>query len=188
MTISIERKVWTDEEFMALPKDGHRYELVNQELVDMGNSGMQHGELGAFLAGMLSIYVRQHRLGVVCDSSTAFTFKNKNKRSPDVSFVSRDRLQGLKFLPKGYFQGSPDLAVEILSPSNTIAEIHEKIVEYFENDTRLVWVIHPDEKYVLVYHSPEPDRLLRSLDRLDGEDVVPGLAISVGELFAEWDF
>jgi Uma2 family endonuclease len=145
-------------------------------------------EFGAFLAGTLAIYVRRDRLGVVCDSSTAFTLKNGNKRSPDVSFVAKERLKGLKRLPKGYFQGSPDLAVEILSPGNTIEEIHQKIVEYFENGTRLVWVIHPDERYVLVYHSPEPDRLLRPQDQLEGEDVVTGFAIAVAELFEEWDF
>lgn len=188
MTISTEKKVWTDAEFMALSQDGHRYELVNGEIVDMGNSGMEHGEFGAFLAGSLSIFTRQNRLGVVCDSSTAFTLKNGNKRSPDVSFVARERLKGLKRLPKGYFQGSPDLAVEILSPSNTVEEIHDKIVEYFENDTRLVWVIHPDEKYVLVYHSPEPDCFLRSGDRLDGETVIPGFSMAVLELFEDWDF
>lgn len=188
MAIATEQKIWTDEEFMALSKEGHRYELVNGEVVDMGKSGMEHGEFGAFLAGTLSIYVRQNRLGVVCDSSTAFTLKTGNKRSPDVSFVSRERLKGLKRLPKGYFQGSPDLAVEILSPSNTVEEIHTKIVEYFENETRLVWVIHPDEKYVLVYHSPEPDCFLRSQDQLEGEEVVPGFSMSVSELFEEWNF
>jgi Uma2 family endonuclease len=188
MALPIQEKVWTDEAFMALPKDGHRYELVNGELMDMGNSGMEHGEFGAFLAGMLSIYVRKNRLGVVCDSSTAFTLKNGNKRSPDISFVRGERLKGLKRLPTGYFQGSPDLAVEILSPNNTIEENHDKIVEYFDNDTHLVWVIHPDEKYVLVYHSPEPDQFLRSTDHLDGEKVVPGFSLAVSELFTEWDF
>ncbi|OLP16436.1 hypothetical protein BST81_20865 [Leptolyngbya sp. 'hensonii'] len=188
MTLSTEKKVWTDEKFMALPKDGHRYELVDGEVLDIGNSGMEHGGIGSLLGGLLAIYVRQHKLGTVCDSSTAFTLKNGNKRSPDVSFVSKDQLKGLKRPPRGFFQGSPDLAVEILSPSNTIEEIHDKIVEYFENDSRLVWVIHPDEKYVLVYHSPEPDRFLRSPDCLDGEGVVPGFSMAVSELFEEWDF
>ena len=95
MTISTEPTVWTDEEFMALSKDGHRYELVNGELVDMGNSGMEHGGIGSFLGGLLAIYVRQQKLGTVCDSSTAFTLKNGDKRSPDVSFVSQERLKGL---------------------------------------------------------------------------------------------
>lgn len=108
-------------------------------------------------------------------------------RSP-VSFVAKERLKGLKRPPRGFFQGSPDLAVEILSPNNTVEELHEKIVEYFENDTRLVWVIHPDEKYLLVYHSPKPDRFLRPQDRLDGEVVVPGFSMAVADLFEEWDF
>lgn len=196
MTVSTERIAtntpakydWTDTEFMALSKNGHGYELVDGELVDMGNSGMEHGEFGAFLAGVLAIYVRQQRLGVVCDSSTAFTLKSGNKRSPDVSFVARERLKGMKRLPKGYFQGSPDLAVEILSSNNTIEEIHNKIVEFFDNETRLVWVIHPDEKYVLVYHSPEPDQFLRPTDQLDGEEVIPGFSLTLSELFTEWDF
>jgi Uma2 family endonuclease len=188
MTLSTEKKVWTDEEFMALSRDGHRYELVNGEVLDLGNSGMEHGGIGSLLGGLLAIYVKQHKLGIVCDSSTAFTLKTGNKRSPDVSFVAKDRLKGLKRPPRGFFQGSPDLAVEILSPSNTIEEIHDKIVEYFDNETRLVWVIHPDEKYVLVYHSPEPDRFLRSGDHLDGEEIVPGFSIAVSELFEDWDF
>ncbi|MBW4550717.1 MAG: Uma2 family endonuclease [Aphanocapsa sp. GSE-SYN-MK-11-07L] len=187
MTIASERKIWTDEEFMALPEDG-RYELVNGELVNMGNSGMGHGEIGSFLGGSLSLYVRSKKLGVVCDSSTAFTLKTGNKRSPDVSFIAKERLQGVKRLPKGYFQGSPDLAVEILSPSHTVEEIHDKIVEYFENGTCLVWVVHPDEQYVLVYHSPSPDRLLRLIDSLDGEEVIPGFSLAIAELFAELEF
>lgn len=188
MIVAQEKKVWTDEEFMALPKDGHCYELVNGALVDMGNSGMEHGNIGAYLCGLIELYVRAKKLGVTCDSSTAFVLKSENKRSPDVSFISKDRLTGLKRLPKGYFQGSPDLAVEILSPNNTVEEIHDKIVEYFDNGTRLVWIVHPDEKFVLVYHSPEPDQFLRLEESLDGEDVIPGFSLPVKELFAEWDF
>jgi Uma2 family endonuclease len=188
MTLSTEKKIWTDEEFMALPRDGHRYELVKGEVVDTGNSGMEHGDIGSYLGGVLAIYVRQHKLDIVCDSSTAFTLKDGNKRSPDISFVTKERLKGLKRPPRGFFSGSPGLAIEILSPNNTVEEIHDKIVEYFENDTRLVWVIHPDEKYVLVYHSPEPDRFLRSTEHLDREYIVPDFSMAVAELFSEWEF
>jgi Uma2 family endonuclease len=183
MTIGLQSKVWTDEEFMALPEDG-RYELVNGELVNMGNSGMEHGYIASNLIFFLGGVVRSQKLGVICDSSTAFAMRDGNKRSPDVSFIAKERLQGVQRLPRGYFQGSPDLAVEILSPSNTVEEIHDKIVEYFENGSRLIWVIHPDEQYVLVYHSPSPDCFLRSGDRLEGEEVVPGFSVAVEELFA----
>ncbi len=188
MTVAIEKEFWTDKDFISLTQDGHRYELVNGELVEMGNSGMEHGYIACILVAILTSFVREHNLGAVCDSSTAFTLKSGNKRSPDVSFVARERLKGLKRPPRGFFEGSPDLVVEILSPSNTVEEIHEKIVEYFHNGTRLVWVIHPEEKYVLVYHSPEPDCFLRSRDRLEGEDVVQGFSMSVAEFFEEWDF
>lgn len=191
MTFTVERidsKVLTDEEFMALPDDGDRYEVIDGELVNVGNSGMEHGNIGIFLGGLIEIFVRQHKLGVACDSSTAFKMKGGNKRSPDISFVSKERLVGLKRLPKGFFDGAPDLVVEIISPGNTFEEIHNKIEEYFESGTRLLWVIHPDERYVLVYHSPQPDRLLRGDDVLDGEDVILNFQVAVNELFITLDF
>jgi Uma2 family endonuclease len=184
---TIGQKIWTDEEFMALPEDG-RYELVDGEVIEIGNSGMEHGNISTFLGGALELYARSRKLGVTCDSSTAFAMKTGNKRSPDIGFVAKARLQGLKRLPKGFFQGAPDLAVEVISPSNTFEEIHNKLVEYFDNGCRLAWVIHPDEQSVLVYRQPQPDRLLKLTDSLDGEDVVPGFTLSVSELFAELDF
>jgi Uma2 family endonuclease len=188
MSVASEKKVWTDEEFMALPDDGGRYELVDEEVVDMGNSGMEHGNISAYLCGLIELYVRPKKLGVTCDSSTAFTLKSGNKRSPDVSFVSKERLQGLRRLPKGFFQGAPDLAVEVISPSNTFEEIYTKLVEYFDNNCRVVWVINPDERSVVVYRQPQPDRLLKMTDSLDGEEVIPGFTLPVAELFAELDF
>ncbi|NEP07408.1 MAG: Uma2 family endonuclease [Okeania sp. SIO2G4] len=188
MNIATENKILTDQEFQALSEDGSHYELINGEVVDMGNSGMEHGNITAYLCGVIELYARPKKLGVTCDSSTAFTFKSGNKRSPDIYFVSKDRLLGLKRLPKGYFQGAPDLAVEVISPNNTFEELHQKIVEYFENNCRLVWVINPDEKSILIYHKPQPDKLLQVADNLDGEDILPGFTLPVTDLFMEWDF
>ena len=142
-------KIWTDDELMSLP-DGNRYELINGELVDMGNSGALHGYVCSILVMALMNYILPRKLGIVLDSSTAFAMKNGNKRSPDISFVSKAKLQGLEELPDGFLDGSPDLAIEVLSPNNTIAEIHQKLVEYFENGSRLVWVINLKQHYVLV--------------------------------------
>lgn len=185
---SPEKKIWTDAEFIALPKDGHRYELVNGELIDMGNSGAKHGYVCSTLMILLGGYVRIQKLGAMFDSSTAFKMKSGNKRSPDISFVAKERLQGMEELPDGFLEGAPDLAVEILSPGNTVEEMHNKIVEYFENAARLVWVIHPNEHYVLVYRSPQPDRLLKSTDAIDGEEVIPGFTLAVSELFQKLSF
>ena len=188
MTITTEKKILTDEEFMALSEKESHYELINGEVIDLGNSGIEHGNISAYLCGLIELYARKKKLGVTCDSSTAFSLKSGNKRSPDVSFISKERLQGIKRLPKGYFQGSPDLAIEVISPNNTFEELHQKIVEYFDNGCRLVWVINPDEKSVLVYHQPEPDKLLNVTDNLDGEDILPDFTLPVLDLFMELDF
>jgi len=168
------KKIWTDAELMALT-DGKCYELVD-------------GELSLLVMALMN-YILPRELGIILDSSTAFTMKNGNKRSPDISFVSRDKLQGLAELPDGFLDGAPDLAIEVLSPNNTIAEIDQKIVEYFENGSRLVWVINLKLHYVLVYRSAlEPDRLLKQSDSLDGEDVIAGFTMPLFELFQRISF
>jgi len=184
-----ETKVWTDAEFMALPDDGNRYELVKGELINLGNSGALHGYIAIILSAALFALVTSRKLGVLLDSSTAFTMKNGNKRSPDIAFFAKERLQELEELPTGFLEGAPDLVVEILSPGNTVAEIEDKIAEYFANGTRLLWVISPGQHYVLVYRSGyEPQRLLTSGDFLEGEDVVPGFTFPVADLFQKLSF
>jgi Uma2 family endonuclease len=184
-----EKKVWTDEAFMALPDDGHRYEIVNGELIDIGNSGALHGYVCSTLMILLGGFIRTHKLGAMFDSSTAFKMKNGNRRSPDISFFAKERLQGITELPSGFLDGAPDLAVEVPSPGNTIEEIDDKIAEYFENGARLVWVISPTQHYVLVYRSAqEPDRLLKSVDCLDGEEIIPGFSLPVTDLFQKLSF
>ena len=97
----------------------------------MENSGALHGYTFSILVMALMNYILPRELGIILDASTAFTMKNGNKRSPDISFVSRDKLKGLTELPDGFLDGAPDLAIEVLSPNNTIAEIDQKILEYF---------------------------------------------------------
>ncbi|MEB3190192.1 MAG: Uma2 family endonuclease [Snowella sp.] len=182
-------QIWTDAEFMALSDDGHHYEIVNGKLVDMGNSGALHGYICSLLLVALGSYIVPKKLGVILDSSTAFTMKNGNRRSPDIAFFAKERLQGMKTLPSGYLEGAPDLAVEVLSPGNTIEEIEEKLSEYFENGSRLVWVVSPTQHYILVYRSAkEPDRLLKMQDNLNGEEVIPGFELAITDLFQELDF
>ena len=182
-------KLWTDAEFMALPDDGHHYEIISGKLVDMGNSGALHGYICSLLLVALGSYIVPKKLGVILDSSTAFKMKNGNKRSPDIAFFTKERLQGMKTLPSGYLEGAPDLVVEVLSPGNTVEEIDEKLSEYFENGSRLVWVVSPTQHYILVYRSAkEPDLLLKVKDFLDGEEVIPGFSLAIADLFQELDF
>ncbi len=172
---------------MALPDDGQKRELVNGEII-MVPAGAEHGYIAVRLISALDAFVRTTRLGAIFDSGTGFWMVSGNCRAPDASFVRKERLAGSKRPPKGFFHGAPDLAVEILSPNDTIEGIHGKLLEYFENGTALVWVVNPEEQTVLVYHAPQPDQLLRPGMTLDGERLLPGFSLAVGELFAELDF
>jgi Uma2 family endonuclease len=177
---------YVDSEFMALPQ---RAELVAGKLETVANSGIEHGYIASILIFWLTGWARSQKLGIVLDSSTAFTLKSGNRRSPDVSFLAKHKLQGLERLPKGYWNGAPDLAVEILSPTNTIAEMHQKVVEYFENDAQVVWLIHPDQKFVMTYHQTFPDsRLLSIGDFLTEPNLFPNCQLPVAELFAQPEF
>jgi Uma2 family endonuclease len=88
----------------------------------------------------------QHRLGAVLDSSTGFWMHNRNCRAPDVSFVSRERLERLGFKPstRKFFPGAPDLAIEILSRNNTRAEIDCRLKDFFESGTQIAWIVNSD--------------------------------------------
>lgn len=184
MDTTITKKTWTEQELMSLPKEGYKYELIQGELI-MGPAGIEHEEIGANLLTALRRFVSERKLGIVCGSSAGYWMKSGNLRSPDVSFIRKERLQGYKRPPKGFFQGSPDIAIEILSPTDTVEGLHGKIVEYFENDTKLAWVVNPEEQTVLIYHSPQPSKLLTKNDLLDGEEILKGFTFPIAELFAE---
>src|SRR2546427_4970088 len=160
MQALMENKVWTEAELMALPDDSRKYELVEGEIV-VSNAGIEHEFIGARLINSLFSFVWKHRLGIVCGSSAGCWMKSGNLRSPDVSVIAKERLQGLRHAPKNFFQGAPDLVVEILSPSDAVDGLHEKIVEYFESGARVIRVLIPEEETVVVYHSPQPERLLK---------------------------
>lgn len=102
-------------------------------------AGFEHEYIGVKLIVALENFVSRKKLGAVFGSGMGYWMKSENRGSPDVSFINRERLHKFNRMPKGFFKGSPDLAVEILSTSDTVERVHGKIVEYFENDTKLVW-------------------------------------------------
>ena len=175
-------KVWTDEALMALSGDGVKVELVDGE-PQMSQSTFIHGIIEARMAAALTVYVVTHGLGFVSGSSTAFWMKRGNTRAPDVSFTSKHRLRG-RPLPRKYMKGAPDLVVEVVSPNDVLIELAKKMREYFESGTQLAWVINPEDQTVVVYHSAQPDYILKSGDSLNGEKIVPGFFMPVAEVFA----
>lgn len=187
MDTAVQNKIWTDDELLVLPNDGNKHEVIKRALI-VSPAGIEHEDIGVRLILTLGAFVKAHKLGIVVGSSAGFWMKNRDFLSPDVSFIAKERLQGYKRPPKKFFDGAPDLAIEVLSPSDTIEALHDKIVDYFDNGSKVVWVINPEERIALVYHSSQPDQLLRAEDKLSGEDVVPGFSLPVHELFADFDF
>lgn len=175
----------TLEEFERLPDDESRTELVRGRLVREPPAGMDHGQLATQLTALISLFVDRHALGEVFTADTGFVLFEEppTVRAPDVAFVSRDRLPP----PEesiGFGRLAPDLAVEIISPSNTAIEILEKAEDYLEAGTRLVWVVEPRRRSVTVYRSRTEIQMLRENEVLEGYDVLPGFSVKVAEIFA----
>lgn len=184
------KKVWTEAELQSLPEDGYIHEIVNGELVMSPKNDFFHGCICTRLLFASEGFNREHKLGVLLDSNTGFWMKNRNCRAPDISFVPKERLRELGFRPsmRKFFPGAPDLAVEILSPNNTRAEIDKRLRDFFESGTQIAWVIDPDQQRVEVCHSPTRRALVGSGGFLDGEYLLPGFRYPIADLFKEWDW
>lgn len=181
------RPIPSDEELMALPKDGYKRELLNGEIV-MSPAGSEHGRKIMRFSTALGGHVYQHQLGEVFDGQTGFRMKSRDVLSPDISFVSRERLSGLQYAPEGFFDGAPDLAVEFLSPGDSMKRVNAKLTQYFENGSRLAWVMDSRGRTVAVHRGPLVQRVLTDAEELSGEEVIPGFTFSVKVLFAGFDY
>lgn len=182
---AIETKSVTADELLKMPDDGLRYELIEGELRPMPPAGHDHGRIGMDLGAPLHRFVTINRLGKVYAAETGFLLRVNpdTVRAPDLAFVRQERVEQVG-RTKGYFPGAPDLAVEVVSPNDTVSEVEEKVQEWLEYGTRLVWVVSPKLRTVTVYRSLTDARILTEKDILDGGDVIPGFQIAVAELFA----
>jgi Uma2 family endonuclease len=168
----------TDEDLLGLPRDGQKYERVDGQ-IRVSPAGFRHGAVIVRLTIRLGAFVAEHGLGHVVESSTGFRWPGRhadrpdNVRSPDVSFVAAGRLPDERE-PEGFAALAPDLAVEVLSPGDRRGDVMEKVGEYLDVGTRLVWVIDPEKRTAAAYRSLTDVRVLAEGDSLDGEDVVPG--------------
>ena len=170
----------TDEELLRTPSDGLKYERVDGELRGSPGGGV-HGAVSVRLATALGMFVKEQRLGYVVGGRTGYRWPGRhsdrpdNVRCPDLSFVALGRFPDEQ-LPEGYPELAPDLAVEVLSPLDRARDVFEKVGEYLDVGTRLVWVIDPQARNAAVYRSMTNVRTIGEADVLDGEDVVPGFA------------
>lgn len=187
--MAVQAKVYTVDDLRELSRgvNEKRYELVKGELREVMPTGDIHTELAVWAAHLVVSYVMPRQIGVVTGEIGGYILYQDPKtgrdtvRAPDVGFLFKDRLQP----PTGsFYPVAPDLAVEIVSPNDTATEIDEKIEDYFQGGTRLVWVIYPKSKRVHVYRAVDDVHIVTIDGVLGGGDVLPDFSLPVQELFA----
>ena len=173
----------------ALPKliDEPFYEVVNGERVECPPMGGYENELAFLLGHLLAEHAMPQGLGrAVLEVLFRLESAPDLQRKPDVAFVSAAKWPLHRRVPKApCWDMIPDLAVEVVSPTNTAAGIMGKVEEYFRAGVSLVWVVYPDTRRVYVYESPKQVRILGDGDTIVGDPVVPGFRVGVTELFGD---
>ena len=158
------------------------YELVDGILVRK-TMGLEESYIAVKIGTLLNNFVDSRRLGLVAGEGGTIQLDINLVRIPDVSFFSWERIPGGEFPKEPIPLLVPDLAVEVISRSNTRKEMDEKLQEYFEKGVRLVWYVRPRSRVVDVYTAPDRFTRLTASMRLDGGDVLPGFSVQVSELF-----
>jgi len=151
----------------------------------MPPAGSEHGYIALRIASRLERYVDTNRLGRVYTAETGFklTSDPDTVRAPDAAFISRARVEHAGHVA-GYWPGAPDLAVEVVSPDDTHAQVVEKALAWLEAGCRMVLVADPERRTVTSYRSLDDIHILTEGSTIDGADVVPGWELPVAEIFS----
>jgi Uma2 family endonuclease len=163
-----------------------RCELVDGILVEKP-MGYEESLLAAEIIRLLGNFVERHKLGLVAGEGGMLRLAKGLVRIPDVSFIATDRLPGGKVPRQPIPRLVPNLAVEVLSPSNTSREMDQKLEEYFDAGVELVWFVDPRARTVEVFTEIEQSRLHSSGETLTGAPVLPRFKLKLGNLFAKLD-
>lgn len=181
----ITKQAVTAEQFWEMPEiPDKRFELVNGELVAVPSPGAMHNFVVAVLNHLLYAFVSSRRLGFVFGDNTSYLLHRgpDRVRIPDLSFIAWEHVPA-EGLPDGFWSVVPDLAVEVVSPSDRTSDVLSKADEYLASGTRLVWVVWLKDRAVTVHIKGETRRELGANDVLDGGDMLPGFNVRVSELF-----
>lgn len=163
------------------------YEVVDGQRVEVAPMGAHENVMASLLMWFLQTFAMPKGLGLAVMETLFDLAAVGRERRPDVAFVSSRRWPLNRLPPRGdnAWKVVPNLAVEVVSPTNTADEIVTKIHDYFQASVELVWVIYPDPGAVYVYESPDRARILKRTDTLDGGQVLPGFQLALAELFKD---
>lgn len=174
-------QLMTAEDLWQMGAAAEHAELIDGEIVQMAPPGGEHAIVQLRIGSRLLQYVDEHRLGQVFGEAGFILSKNRDTvLAPDVAYIEAPRLpQDVT----GFLALAPDLAVEIVSPSNSPGAVERKIAIYLEAGTRMIWVVYPRQRQVVMHTPGNAPRVFAESDVLPGDDVLPGLEIPVATLF-----
>jgi Uma2 family endonuclease len=177
----------TLDEYLKLPETKPYNEFVGGELVQKTMGTLGHSIVQNLLGFALGIYLRANPIGIaVTELRCIFgPAGGEAARLPDVAFIAAHRVRGAMW--NGPFYGAPDLAVEILSPDDRWVDVMAKLRFYLENGVRLVWLVDPIGRTVMVLSSPSESHILTESEVLTGGDVLPGFSVAVAEILPPAD-
>lgn len=173
-------------EMLAIANRDLRLERTSKgELIVNPPTGWETGERNRSLTGQLDRWYESHEhLGKAFDSSTGFILPNGATRSPDASWVSRERWEALTSEQKGTFANiCPDFVVELRSASDSLSSLQAKMQEYIDNGTRLGWLIDPKNRRVEIYRQGREVEILENPTELSGEDVLSGFILNLQRIW-----
>jgi Uma2 family endonuclease len=180
---AVQRQPVTADELLAMPDDGLRRELVDGEVLVTPPPGEEHAVVAAEILISLGNHVRSAGLGRVhTEGGFRISSTPDTVLAPDVAFVSSERIEQVP-IRKGYRTGAPDLAVEVVSPSDSFSDVEAKVARWLAAGCRMVVVVNPARRAATVYRSLSEVRLLTENDALQGGDVVPGWTLPLRDLF-----
>jgi Uma2 family endonuclease len=177
-------KLITAEEFLQMPDNDMKLELVKGEVIESMPPGGEHGVVAAEVFAQLRMWMKKGYGGCAGIESGVILARHPDTvRGPDVYYFSQERIPETG-IPKAFWQIAPDLAVEVVSPYDTVKELGDKVRDYLDAGTPIVWVVYPERKEVVVYTQGGTVRVYQTGDVLEGfKEVLPGFRCPVAELF-----
>lgn len=175
----------TAQELLEYTHEPYQQELVDGILFEMEPPGAEHGVVAGRIYFVLTAHVRERGLGLTFAAETGFQLSTDpdTVRAPDAAYVSRERVTAAGGIPRGYWPGPPDVAVEVISPTDRWSRIEGKATQWLDAGARVVVVLDPPLRTATVYRARDDVRILTADEPLDLTDVVPGFAPPVGDCF-----
>jgi Uma2 family endonuclease len=182
--MSTQTRLMTADEFLAIPDDGLRHELVRGEVTTMSLPGGEHGEIAGEIFWLVTNHVKAKKLGKTYAAETGFLIERDpdTVRGADVGFIRAERLAGITN-PKKHIPFAPDLTVEVLSPNDQPEAVEEKVQEWLAAGSVAVWVADPATKTVTVFRPGASPLRLTENQEISAEDILPGFRCLVALFF-----